>query len=139
MFMLAKNRKEPNPVLSRYVAWFEKKKRHTSTTVQSSEARIISQADDSGEEQFTFGKHRGQSFRWVASNDPSYHLRCMEKGYRPDKNCMNNYEKYFEHHGDRFAAEKGERDAILDRCYELGNGIGLHDCCYSGDGNYSEH
>ena len=47
---------------------------------------------------------------------------------------MNNYEEYFEHHGDRFAAEKGERDAILDRCYELG--IGCHDCCYSDDYDY---
>jgi len=135
MYMLAKNREEPNPVLSRYIAWFEKKNRHASATVQcSSETRIISQADDSGEDIFTFGKHKGQSFSWVASNDPSYHLRCKAKGYCPDKDCMNNYEEYFEHHGDRFAAEKGERDAILDRCYELG--IGCHDCCYSDDDNY---
>jgi len=131
-----------------FVDWAKRKKKEgtafgrlldfVNNWVEESEEEVskLSQSDDSGEEQFTFGKHRGQSFRWVASNDPSYHLRCKEKGYRPDKNCMNNYEKYFEHHGDRFAAEKGERDAILDRCYELG--IGFHDCCYSGDDNYSD-
>ena len=57
--------------------------------------------------------------------------RMMRPGEPPTKDSA---DTLFNHHGDRFAAEKGERDAILDRCYELG--IGCHDCCYSDDDNY---
>ena len=89
--MLNKNGESPNPVLSRYIAWFEK-------------------AGHGGNEKFTEGRHRGQTFRQVAREDPSYHLRCEAKGYNPGG--MQSYKRYFAQHGDRYAAERGERDAI---------------------------
>lgn len=124
LYVLSKKGEEPNDMLSRYISWFQK----SGYTVPSStsETRRPSAATsrlrvELGSECFESGGHRGKTFRWVARNDPSYHLRCEATGYNPEG--MESYRRYFAQYGDHYAAARGEHDAIA--C-----ALGIHyDCC----------
>ncbi len=74
----------------------------------------VSRRENGGKERFTFGSKRGQTFRQVARDDPSYHLRCVETGYIPNLDQMDGYREYFSRHRDHNAtlAAWGEREAI---------------------------
>ncbi len=67
---------------------------------------------DGGDERFIFGSKRGQTFRQVARDDPSYHLRCSATGYKPVPDQMDRYLEYFDRYGNQYAAARNERDAI---------------------------
>ena len=58
------------------------------------------------------GRHMGQTFRQVAREDPSYHLRCAATGYGQGEQIMDRYIQYFEQYGDQYAAARGEMRAI---------------------------
>ena len=118
---------QPNAVLSRYISWFQSRRRFGSihdVVIRRGEATSNrSSQETGGNERFDFGKHRGQTFQQVAREDPSYHRRCQATGYGRDSAVMQRYTAYFDRYGDEFAAARGEREAIgyalgmLPECY----------------------
>lgn len=107
MSVLKKNGRNPPRILLRYISW--RKKAGASGSIPSNRTR---RREDGSNERFTFGSKRGQTFRQVARDDPSYHLRCAETGYNPDPDQMGRYLDYFSRYGDHHAASRGEREAI---------------------------
>ena len=65
---------------------------------------------DIGSEKFSSGKHKGKTFRDVATADPSYHLRCAATGYSPGG--IERYRRYFFRYGDHAAAARDENATI---------------------------
>ena len=65
--------------------------------------------DRGGDERFIFGSKISQTFRQVAREDPSYHLRCYAAGYNPIPIQMDRYCKYFATYGHQHAAAWGDR------------------------------
>ena len=63
--------------------------------------------DKGGDERFIFGSKISQTFRQVAREDPSYHLRCYAAGYNPIPIQMDRYCKYFARYGHQHAAARG--------------------------------
>ena len=112
MYILRKKGMKPKPVLTRYINWFNKSGRAavSSRGVQSAYSRSRQAKSSEGESRFTFGAHKGQTFRQVAREDPSYHLRCQETGYCPDG--MSDYTEYFSRNGDHNAAAWDEREIL---------------------------
>ena len=66
--------------------------------------------DVDGGEKFSSGRHKGKTFRYVATEDPSYHLRCEATGYSPGG--IDNYRRYFFRYGDHAAAARDENATI---------------------------
>mmetsp|Transcript_12899 Transcript_12899/g.27390 ORF Transcript_12899/g.27390 Transcript_12899/m.27390 type:complete len:202 (-) Transcript_12899:1084-1689(-) len=92
-------------MITKYIRWFEQARGQANPNEwRSPTMRNANQV-------FTAGSHRGQTFRQVAREDPSYHLRCQETGYQIDGQLYD-YIDYFNRYGDHNAARRGERDAI---------------------------
>lgn len=96
-----------NEDLARYRRYFDQ---HGDSNAARSHLNGHITSANLGNERFTSGRHMGQTFRQVADEDPSYHLRCAETGYRPGG--MERYCEYFEQYGDQEAAARGERYAV---------------------------
>jgi len=107
MAMMRKKGQKPPRTLLRYIAW--KKKSGSGGSAPSNRTR---RRENGGNERFTFGSKRGQTFRQVAKNDPSYHLRCSATGYDPDPDQMHRYRVYFGRYGDEYAAARNEREEV---------------------------
>ena len=115
MHALRRKGEEPNSVLSQYMSWFKNGGRFMSSLSAAGSPAARSPAarsDVDGSEKFSSGTHKGKTFRYVATADPSYHLRCEATGYCPGG--IERYRRYFDVYGDQYAAERGEHDAI--RC-----------------------
>lgn len=116
MAMVKKKGQKPPRVLRKYMAWLKKSgviKSGVGGGGGSAPSDTRSRRRESaGDERFNFGTKRGQTFRQVAKNDPSYHLRCSATGYNPDPDQMARYREYFNRYGDQYAAARSERDAI---------------------------
>lgn len=97
-------KEEPTGQLARYIEWFEKAKK--SGSILGDKRHNVN-----GSERFTFGMHRGETFRDVAENDPSYHLRFTAVNNSPNE-VMVRYIQYFNVHGDHEAAHQGEMDTL---------------------------
>jgi hypothetical protein len=123
--VLRKKGESPSGKLAAYISWF-KKTRGTSSALNRTPTKIsnTSTSINDGNERFTFGLHKGQTFQEVADKDPSYHLRymAMNKSLHPE---MARYIGYFDECGDQQAAHEGEMDAIA---YHAGI---YRPCCYS--------
>ena len=123
--VLGNKGESPSGELAAYISWFEKT-RGTSSALNRTPTRIsnTSTSINDGNERFTFGLHKGQTFQEVAAKDPSYHLRymAMNTSLHPE---MAMYIGYFDECGDQQAAHEGEMDAIA---YHAGI---YRPCCYS--------
>ena len=136
---LRRKGEEPNSVLSQYISWFTNGglalSRLSAATSPPAAARSSSVAldmsavanpevgspaaaarssrvepDINGSEKFSSGRHKGKTFRDVATADPSYHLRCEATGYSPGG--IERYRRYFARNGDQYAAAREERATI---------------------------
>ena len=127
--VLRRKGEEPIGVLSQYISWFKKGGWVSSLSAAGSPAvgappvaarsRRRVELDIDGSEEFTSGKYKGETFRYVATADPSYHLRCEATGYIPGG--MDNYRRYFLRYGDHAAAARDEHAVIAAH-------LGLPDC-----------
>lgn len=107
MAVMNKKGQEPHRTLLRYIEWLEKSIGPVSAPSTRKRMR-----EYDGDERFTFGSKRGLTFRQVAENDPSYHLRCSATGYNPNPDQMYRYREYFDQYGDQYEAAVSEREAI---------------------------
>jgi hypothetical protein len=111
MRMLKRKGESPNEKLVAYINWFKSTRRpsavHSGTLTRTSNVSI----SYSGNERFTFGQHCGRTFREVADEDPSYHLRYRAVNQRPNT-VLDRYIRYFDRYGDPYAAHQGELDAL---------------------------
>jgi uncharacterized protein (DUF3820 family) len=105
--MLRKKNEVPTGQLARYVEWFNKAKKSGFIHVDErwNAARDLRHVN--GSERFTFGMHRGETFRDVAERDPSYHP-AMGNSHE----VMDRYIQYFNAYGDHAAAHEGEMDTL---------------------------
>jgi hypothetical protein len=111
MHMLRKKGESPSDKLAAYISWFKETRGTSSALNKTPRISNKSTSTISGNEQFTFGQHKGQTFHMVAINDPSYHRRymSMNESLHPE---MDRYIEYFHLCGDQQAAHEGEMDAI---------------------------
>ena len=123
---LRRKGEEPNSVLSQYISWFKKGGWVSSLSADRRPAVGSPAAggggppaaprssrvgpDINGSEKFSSGRHIGKTFRDVATEDPSYHLRCEATGYSPGG--IERYRQYFARNGDQYAAARDERATI---------------------------
>ena len=113
---LRRKGEEPNGVLSQYISWFKKGGWVSSLSATASPSPAAAprssrvEPDFNGSEKFTSGRHKGKTFRYVATADPSYHLRCESTGYSPGG--IERYRRYFARNGDQYAAAREERATI---------------------------
>lgn len=106
MKMLRWKNQPSNDMLDRYVEWFnqqkrgQKKKRKSTSnsTPADTAARRQRRAADNGNERFPFGQHRGQTFREIAEQDPSYHLRYKDMDDSPNV-VLDRYIAWFDRYG----------------------------------------
>ena len=105
---LRRKGEEPNSVLSQYISWFKKGGWVSSLSAAGSPAAVESAIN--GREKFSSGLYKGKTFRYVATADLSYHLRCEATGYSPGG--IERYRRYFDRYGDQYAAAREERATI---------------------------
>lgn len=115
MYMINKNGGTPSSQLTAYISWYEDPRRtmssSTSSVARMQANRSTSHSHTDGNERFSMGLHRDQTFREVAQEDPSYHLRCNAKG-QTLKGELFSYIRYFNRFGDHAAAHRDEMDTI---------------------------
>ena len=110
MHILDRKGKQPNTILTRYINWFNNTGGASVWGAQSTYGMKRRAGKGIGNDKFTSGIHKGQTFRQVAREDPSYHLRCQETGFNPGG--MDDYRDYFARYGDDYAAARHERDHL---------------------------
>ena len=101
--------------LADYIKWFQAtqkyRKRETQNDTRRSESSSLT--DRRGIERFGFGQHRGKSFREIADEDPSYHLRYKAMDDSPNP-VLDRYIQWFNRHGPGpHAAHRGLRAEMM--------------------------
>lgn len=93
-----------SPQLLEYIKWY-----NANSGADPLCASPRMKSNELGNQRFTFGQHKGKTFRWVARIDPSYHLRFIDMNPGVALQKLKDYLEFFDRHGNEYEAHREHR------------------------------